>query len=532
MLKKSVVKVMVFFLVTLLVSVTAYADDGGAILEEVKQIIQDYYIGKVSDEVLRAQSVEEMLQALGDPYSSYMAAQQYLELLESINMELVGIGVSVEKVADGVLIISVFDGSGAQEAGLMPGDIILNVDGVGLAGLDLDQAMKYIKGEEGTSVQLTIKRRDDVFSVTVFRKKITLSTVDWEVIHDVGYIRVWSFGDNTDELFADVLSEMMDKNIKGLIVDLRGNGGGYLDTAVAMVSIFVGPKTAVIVTDSSGTKYHLYNMQLSRINLPTLILTDKYTASASEIFAGALRDYGVASLLGDTTFGKGSVQSLFTLSNGDVLKLTTGYFYTPRGNQINGVGLKPDLHLPEEFLINAGILLLSGDAESRGHKGDWVSVEFGSNIYDIDLNMARQDEFWESYKQLIESALDQGAKLYVMAGNGRKESDERQIHRWYYPYYDEVPVLEGIKPDKEFTLTFSKPVDADEVKDKIQLIDSETGQRISCSVYQVSDTQVKVVPEENLQNGREYYLIMQEGIRARNGASLRQGVLCRAVVEE
>jgi len=178
------------------------------------------------------------------------------------------------------------------------------------------------------------------------------------------------------------------------------------------------------------------------------------------------------------------------------------------------------------------VLLLSGDAENGDSKKGFTAVQINDDIFDIDLDKARADEYWESYRHIVEGALSQGKVLYVGTEDGWQRSDEKQLYRWYFPYYRDVPVLEGIKPDKEFTVKFTKPVDVDEVKGKIQLIDAETGERVPCSYCQISDTQIKVMPDELLQNGREYYLVIREGIRARSGACLRQGVLCRAVVEE
>ncbi|MBM7581721.1 carboxyl-terminal processing protease [Caldicoprobacter guelmensis] len=535
MKNKAITLITALCVVVLFIFTPAYAQtsDSNEILDEVRYLIENYYVEEVSEDVLNAGDIEDIIQALGDPYSSYMTADEYQALMDSIEMEFVGIGVTVEKVPEGVLILSVFKGSGAEAAGLQPGDIIINANGVDLKDLDLSEALRYIKGDEGTAVLLTIKRGDVVFSVPVLRKRITLPTVEWELIDEVGYIRVWSFGEDTATQFEQAVKELEEEGAKGLIIDLRGNGGGYLQSGVDMAGYFTDGQPATLVHVRSEGTYYLVPEQDFQVDLPVLVLIDGFTASASELFAGALQDYSRAYLLGGNTFGKGSIQSLFPLSDGSVLRLTVGHFYTPRGRQISGTGLKPDLNLRDEFLLNAAVLLLGGDAENRNSKEGFTAVQIKEgDILDVDLSKARSDEYWESYRHIIESALNEGKELYIGTDDGWQKSGELQLYRWYYPYYDEVPVLKGIKPDKEFTVTFSKPVDAGEVKGKIQLIDAETGERTPCSVFQLSDNQVKVVPDELLQSGREYYLVIEEGIRARTGAYLGQGVLCRAVVEE
>lgn len=520
------------FLLMILITIAEEALANNDNLLYLKYLISNYYVEEVDKDILNANTIKEILYKLGDPYSSYMNAKEYTSFIESIEREFVGIGVTVEKAEDGILIMSVFKDSGAEDAGLQPGDVIIQADGVELKDMDLSQATMYIKGDEGTRVLLTVKRGETVFIVSVLRKRIIMPIVEWEFIDGVGYIKIWSFGEDTVSQFEHAVNELKERDAKGLIVDLRGNGGGYLQSGIDMVGHFVGRKPAALVYTRNEGWYYILSQSSSQIDLPTLVLVDGYTASASELFAGALRDYGKAYLLGSNTFGKGSIQSLFELSDGSVLKLTTGYFYTPSGRQINGIGLKPDLRLQDEFLVDAAVLLLNGDAESWDSKNGYVAVQVEDCIYDVDLSKAQTDEYWESFRHIVEMALEQGKLLYVGTDEGWQKSDETRLHRWYYPYYEEVPVLEGIKPDKEFTVTFSKPVEAAEVEGKIQLIDAETGERIPCSVFQVSDTQVKVVPDELLQNGREYYLIIQEGIKARDGAFLHKGVLCRTIVED
>lgn len=534
MKNKAILLTTVLCAAVLFVSAPAYAhtSDSNELLDEVRYLIEHYYAEEINEDILKADDIEGIIQALGDPYSAYMTSEEYRAFVESIEMEMVGIGVTVEKVPDGLAIMSVFKGSGAEEAGLQPGDVIIQANSVELKDMDMSQAIMYIRGEEGTTVLLTVKRGDSVFLVQVQRKRIALPTVERELIDDIGYIRVWSFGEDTAAQFGQALKEVEGKGAKGLIIDLRGNGGGYLQSCLDMAGYFIGGQPATLVNIKSEGRYYIMSQPNLQVDLPTLILVDGYTASASELFAGALQDYGKAYLLGSNTFGKGSIQSLFPLSNGSVLKLTVGYFCTPKGRQINGVGLKPDLGLQDEFLLNAAVLLLSGDAENRDSKKGFTAIQIKEDILDVDLSKAQADEYWESYRNIVESALSQGKVLYVGTDDGWQKSDERQLHKWYFPYYDEVPVLEGIKPNKEFTVEFSKPVDVDEINGKIQLIDADTGERISCSFYQVSDTQVKVVPNELLQKGKEYYLVIQEGIRSRSGAYLKQGVLCRVVVEE
>ncbi|MFO7154134.1 MAG: S41 family peptidase [Caldicoprobacter oshimai] len=352
MKNKSILQIFVLYISAFLVYLPVRAEvvQGSELLDEAIYILKRYYAGEVSEDVLMADDIEDAIKALGDPYSAYMSPQEYRAFIESIEMELVGIGVSVEKASDGLVITSVFRGSGAEEAGLRPGDVIVQADGVDLRDMDLSQAIMYIRGEENTSVSLTVKRGESTFSVKVLRKRISLPTVEWDLIDGVGYIRVLSFGDDTPAQFKRALEEVKAAGARGLIVDLRGNGGGYLQSAVDMIGYFVGAKPATLVHVKSEGRYYIFSESDHLVDMPVLVLVDGYTASASELFAGALQDYGRAGLIGSNTYGKGSIQWIFPLSDGSMLKLTVGYFYTPSGKQINGVGLKPDLALQDDFL--------------------------------------------------------------------------------------------------------------------------------------------------------------------------------------
>lgn len=322
---------------------------------QIKDLLNKYYDGKIDDAALEEGAVKGMTAALNDPYTTFMNKKEFEEFNAQTEGNYSGVGLQVQAKDDKILVVDVFEDSPAKKAGILPKDEIVKVNGTDVSGKELDKAVTMMKGQDGTEVTLTIYRADEgTFDKKLKRAKINMVTVKGEMLeNNIGYINVSMFDDNTAKNFSDKLKELKDKGMKALIVDLRGNPGGLLDQCVDMVSNFV-PKGKVIVStiDKYNNKKEYNSKGGDYTNLPMVVLTNEGTASASEIFSGAVRDYKIGTLVGTKTFGKGVVQTIIDTGNGTALKVTISKYYTPNGENIHHIGIKPDVEVayPDELL--------------------------------------------------------------------------------------------------------------------------------------------------------------------------------------
>jgi carboxyl-terminal processing protease len=285
------------------------------------------------------------LEALGDPYTQYFSPAEYQSFMESLNGSFQGIGAYLEQVGSYVTISAPIKDSPAAKAGLQSGDRILEANGVSLVGVSTDKAVSVIRGEEGTDVTLKIERPSEnrTFTLTITRGVISIPEVDSKMLDSkVGYIQISSFGDNAVTDFYKAADSLKAQGAQGLVIDLRQNGGGYLDAAVDIASGFV-PKDEPVVWETAKGETTNRKSSGRLINLPVSVLVDNGTASASEILAGAIQDYGVGPLVGVKTFGKGTVQQILSLA-GDTggIKVTVAEYTTPKHRHVHGIGLTPD----------------------------------------------------------------------------------------------------------------------------------------------------------------------------------------------
>ena len=261
-----------------------------------------------------------------------------------------GIGVSVTKDMenDVIVVVEVFDNAPAKEAGIEPGDIIKKVEGVEYTGTQLDDAVAAMKGEEGTEVKITVIKSSTgkEQEIVTKRQNLTVDTVEAEIIDgNIGYIDISQFGNNTAEEFATKLDELMSKNIKGLIVDVRNNPGG-ITTSVEAVASCLLPKDKVIyyTSDKADNKSYI-KTKMDGVDIPLVVLANQNSASASEILVGAIKDHGRGTIVGTKTFGKGLVQTIVELDDGSALKITIEKYYTPNGTYIHKTGIEPDYYV-------------------------------------------------------------------------------------------------------------------------------------------------------------------------------------------
>ena len=307
-------------------------------------------------DILR-EAIDGMLKALNDPYSYYMDPVEYRDFVKSINMnDYSGIGISMElnkKNGKRPIIIEVIDNSPAHEAGLEPGDIIIAINGINSTGISIEEAIKEVRGQEGTEVILRVKRGEaEPEDITVIRRVIHVENVSYRLMNKyTGYIKIRSFSITTGTELIKAIEQLKLKGARAYILDLRNNGGGYVESAVSVCSQFL-PKDSKIVTVKEKCSYHLiYRSEGTDTKLPLAILVNEYSASASEITAGAIQDNKRGVLIGTKTFGKGCVQTIYPLGISGVLKITTSYYLTPLGRNIDKSGLKPDIEVKMNEII-------------------------------------------------------------------------------------------------------------------------------------------------------------------------------------
>lgn len=323
-------------------------------VDEIDALINQYYLDEIDKEKVEDYLYKGMVAGLGDPYAAYYTPDELQTVMESNSGEYCGIGVQLtQNMTTGIMTITqVFEGSPAEEAGVRAGDILYKVEGEEVTGKDLTETVGKVKGEENTKVHLTFIRegeKEDV-EVDVERRIIEVKTVSGEMLENhIGYISISAFEEATTGQFAEALTELKSRGMEGLIIDLRNNGGGLVSSVCSILDELLPEGLIVYTEDKYGNREEEKSDAEHFFDKPMVVLVNGYSASASEIFAGAVKDYGMGTLVGTTTFGKGIVQKIYPLEGGGALKLTVSKYYTPKGNNIHGIGIEPDVtvELPE-----------------------------------------------------------------------------------------------------------------------------------------------------------------------------------------
>ncbi len=290
-----------------------------------------------------------IVSALGDKYSTYYSPAQLDQILEGTQGIYSGIGayVSMDSVTGYPVVAGTMKGAPAEAAGLLMDDIIYEVDGTNTEGMELEEVVSRIKGQEGTKVSLTLIRSSGEVKVEVERRRISAPTVSSEYYAEdgIGYIGITEFDDVTTTQFEEAMEDLRKQGMKGLVLDLRGNPGGNLDTVCDISEMLLPEGTIVSTKDKYGEVRDYKSSGKARFSLPLAVLVNGYSASASEILSGAVQDYGIGTLVGTRTYGKGVVQQIITLNDGSAVKLTVSNYFTPSGKNINGVGIEPDIEV-------------------------------------------------------------------------------------------------------------------------------------------------------------------------------------------
>lgn len=317
-------------------------------LEVLEKTIDDYFWQEIDEEKMAEGLYKGLLTSLDDPYSEYYTEEELIQLQQDTEGIYYGIGayVSQDFEVGYAQISKVMKNTPAEESGLLAGDYLYMVDGEDMQGKDNAYVVSKIKGEEGTKVLITVIREGEAepLDFEVERRKIESPTVEYELLeNDLAYIQIGEFDLVTTEQFAKAYSQAKKDNMKGLIIDLRSNLGGNLST-VCDIARMILPKGLIVYTEDKYGKRVEYTCDgTDQIEVPLVVLTNGYSASASEILAGAVKDYGIGTLVGTTTFGKGIVQKVINLSDGSAVKLTVSNYFTPNGNNIHKIGIEPDV---------------------------------------------------------------------------------------------------------------------------------------------------------------------------------------------
>ena len=347
----------------LFIKVKTYSSGSGNLVTQSEEVqsklafleayIRGYYLDEIDDEQMEDYLYYGLVAGLGDPYAAYYNEEETQSMLDSSSGNYCGIGAvfSQNLITGTITVTRVYEGCPSYEAGLLPEDILYKVGDEEVTGQDLTNVVTKIKGEEGTEVTLTMIRGEEYIDFTMKRQMIEVPTIEHEMLaNQVGYIMISEFDGVTDEQFIEALENLQSQGMKSLVIDLRNNGGGSVES-VCHIADKLLPEGPIVYTEYKGEEREARNSDSDCVKVPIAVLMNGASASASEILAGALQDYGVAKIIGTQSYGKGIVQSIFDLQDGTALKLTTAKYYTPNGNNIHEIGITPDVEidLPEEL---------------------------------------------------------------------------------------------------------------------------------------------------------------------------------------
>lgn len=314
-------------------------------LNAIDSVLESFYFGDVDDETAKDNIYKAYLSSYGDKYTMYYTADEYKALKESTNGKFYGIGAVCQLSGEGgVLLVDVYDNGAGYQAGLRSGDRVVNVDGRDITGMELSSAVALIKGDKGTSVTLEVIRGTERLTFSAVRDAVEAKTVSYTLLdNNIGYLSISQFEEVTTKQFKAAVEDLQSQGMKGLVIDIRNNPGGLLDTVVGMLKYMLTDGLIVYTEDKQGNRKEYKGQDNDEFNLPLAVIVNGNSASASEIFAGAIQDYGKGTIIGTQTYGKGIVQTVKPLTDGSAIKFTIAKYFTPKGQDIHGKGVTPDM---------------------------------------------------------------------------------------------------------------------------------------------------------------------------------------------
>jgi carboxyl-terminal processing protease len=399
-------------------------------LDEVKNLVRVHYKGEIPSSIEEIDSIDDIMEQL-DPYSTYFTREEFEAYTNSINNTTTGIGVTIEEHVTGIQIVSTFEGGAAQQAGISPGDIILSIDGISTTGMAIQQASSIITGKEGTTVQLQVLKSNNTKEMyNLMRKKFTIPVVTKELLAgNIGYIGMNSFSDNGTVLVQKAKVDLQKLGATSFILDLRNNGGGYVHTAEELIGLFPNSPDAFKIITTSESTLTKSTKQSSLFPANTKVLVNGYSASASEMTAAALLDQNSASLYGQKTYGKGSMQSFFSLSDGSILKLTIANFTGPKDTIIHKTGVNP------HFVTEVGHELV------KAHRDALIEVNKNYKKMSALHNVPTTKQFTITFSSNVVQNATQKVELVKLGTTNT------------------VPVTIELKSSKQFVVTPTAPLE-------------------------------------------------------------------------
>lgn len=354
-------------------------------IKELLAQIDYYYYEDVDTEELADGLYKGLFEGIGDPYSVYYTKEEYDSMMASTSGTYYGVGAVLNQDTKTmqVSVLHVYEGSPAEKAGLRDGDIIVKVEDITAAEMELSELVTHIRGDKGTKVHMQILRegKEDYLEFDIERDKVEVPTVTSEMLgNDIGYIAITEFAEPTEVQFMEAVKSLQKQGMKGMIVDLRDNPGGYLTAVTEILDDILPEGITVYTEDKYGNRQNNTSDEEHQMQYPMAVLVNENSASASEIFAGAIKDYEYGTLIGTKTFGKGIVQSVRQLSDGSAIKLTTAKYYTPKGNYIHEVGIEPDIELELEY---------TGDLDADYDKSKDNQIEKALEVLEKEINAGK-----------------------------------------------------------------------------------------------------------------------------------------------
>ncbi|MFX3624785.1 MAG: S41 family peptidase [Ectobacillus sp.] len=400
-------------------------------IQQAYDLIDSKYVEDVNETKLVEGAIQGMLSTLKDPYSTYMDKETAVQFQQSLDSSLEGIGAEVNKIDEKLIIVSPIKDSPAEKAGIKPNDEILSVDGQSVKGLTREEAVLKIRGKKGTKVTLEIKRPgvDNPLTFKITRDKIPLLTVSGSVKQengkDIGYLQITSFSENTAKEFKDELTKLEKKKIDGLVIDVRGNPGGYLTSVEDILKVLVTDKKPMLqVEDRAGKRQKYYTSLKERKPYPIAVLIDEGSASASEILAGALKEAENYPLVGVKTFGKGTVQQAVPLPDGSNIKLTMFKWLTPEGNWIHKKGIEPTVAIKQPDYYYATPIQLDKTLSYNMNNEQIKNAQ--QLLKDLGYEPGREDGYFSKETETAVKAFQQANKLETTGKIDKKTAETIQ----------------------------------------------------------------------------------------------------------
>ena len=367
-MKKTIVKILSYVLVAVIAAGTTAIGFGVQQLQstdklqQVQSLLERYFIGDIDEKKLEDAAASAMVDALGDQWSYYMTAEQFLSYKEYMTNSYVGVGITVRNREDrqGIDVVAVTDGGPAQEAGILPGDILVSVDGNSILGMDANDLTGVIRGEEGAAVKLTVKRGQEQLEYTITRKKFQTPVATYQMLEDkIGLITIENFDERCAEETIAAIEALVGQGAEALVFDVRNNPGGYKTEMLKILDYLLPEGPLFRSVDYQGREQVDYS-DASYLDIPMAVVVNLRSYSAAEFFAAALDEYDAAMIVGEKTYGKGHFQNTFQLSDGSAVNLSVGKYTTPNGKSLVGVGLTPEVEVVVDNAtaekIAAGIL--------------------------------------------------------------------------------------------------------------------------------------------------------------------------------